>query len=346
MDEVRVIATPDGHPDDVIEIWIYSVAHGRTVKVMTAMTTRPYEPRDAAAVTTLMNVIDEVGGGRAGMTVEATGAMLGSQVACFSTDTRLTFAADGALIAAGTVATPPTGGFRVDLSGGVHPDWRGQGLGRAVLGWQYERAAQIHAATAPQQQWQAEIGVMAGEPTAARLFARLEFAVVRYFFEMLAPTASTRHAPLPAGLRSEMPTPSLDRPIFDAHVEAFADHWGAQRREFDKWLPLALHSKDFQPALSRVAFDNDEIAGYVLTYRDNDPTRGYIGHVGTRRAWRGKGVASALMAEVIEAAGQAGYSSVCLGVDADSPTGAVRVYERAGFKQEHTFVAYRRPIGR
>jgi len=51
------------------------------------------------------------------------------------------------------------------------------------------------------------------------------------------------------------------------------------------------------------------------------------------------------MAEVIEAAGQAGYSYVCLGVDADSPTGAVGVYERAGFKHEHSFVAYRRPIG-
>ena len=113
-----------------------------------------------------------------------------------------------------------------------------------------------------------------------------------------------------------------------------------QRREFDKWLPLALHSKDFRPALSRVAFDGDEIVGYVLTYRDNDPTRSYIGHVGTRRPWRGKAVASALMAEVIEAARQAGYSHVCLGVDADSPTGAVGVYERAGFKRIGRFGAY------
>jgi len=225
----------------------YSVAYGRTVNGMTGMTTRAYGPSDAAAVTALMNVIDEAGGGRAALTVETTGATLSSQIADFSTDTRLTFAPDGALVAAGTVATPPTGGFRVDLFGGVHPDWRGQGLGRAVLSWQYERATQIHATTAPRRQWQAEIGVMAGEPTATRLFARLEFAVVRYFFEMLASTISTSRAALPAGLRSEVPTPGLDRPIFDAHVEAFADHWGAQRREFDKWLPLALHSKDFRP---------------------------------------------------------------------------------------------------
>ena len=311
---------------------------------MADMTTRPYEPNDAAAATALMNVIDQAGGGRAAFTVEAVGAMLASEVAHFPTDTQLTFAADGALAAMGAVATPPTGGYRVDLFGGVHPDRRGQGLGRAVLGWQYDRATQIHAVTAPGEQWQAEVGVMAGEPTAARLLARLEFSVVRYFVEMLASTASTSGATLPAGLRSEVLTPGIDRSLYDAHVEAFADHWGAQRREIDKWLPLALHSKDFRPALSRVAFDGDEIAGYVLTYRDNDPSRSYIGQVGTRRPWRGKGVASALIAEVIEASRQAGYSYVCLGVDADSPTGAVGVYERAGFKREHSFVAYRRAI--
>jgi GNAT superfamily N-acetyltransferase len=307
--------------------------------------TRPYEPSDAAAVTALMNAIDESGGGRAAFTVEGIAAIASSTVARFSTDSRLTFAPDGTLVAAGMVVTPAPGGFRADLFGGVHPGWRGQGLGRAVLGWQYERATQIHAATAPAAQWQAEVGVMAGEPTAVRLFARLGFAPVRYFFEMLAPTAPAVDAPLPAGLRSEVPTPDIDRPLFEAHEEAFDDHWGAQPRDYDKWMSLALHSVNFRPALSRVAFDGDQIAGYVLSYRDNDPSRIYIGQVGTRRPWRRKGLASALMAEVIEASRQAGYAHVCLGVDADSPTGAVGVYERAGFAPEHRFVAYRRPIG-
>jgi ribosomal protein S18 acetylase RimI-like enzyme len=56
-------------------------------------------------------------------------------------------------------------------------------------------------------------------------------------------------------------------------------------------------------------------------------------------------VAGALLAEVIAASAQAGYPHVCLEVDADSLTGAVGVYERAGFTAEHTFVTYRRPIG-
>jgi mycothiol synthase len=323
----------------------YSIAGPRIVDRVADLTTRPYEPGDAAAFTALMNAVDEAGGGRAAFTAEEIDSELSAIVAHFPTDSQLTFAPDGTLVAGGVVSTPPADGFRTDLFGGVHPDWCGQSLGRAVLGWQYERATQIHAATATGTQWQAETRVMTGEPTAARLLARLEFAPVRYFFEMLAPTTTTSGATLPAGLRSEVLPPGIDRSLYEADAEAFTDHWGFQRHEFGNWRSMMLHTEGFRPELSRVVVDGDEIAGYLLSYRDNDPSRINIGRVGTRRRWRGKGVASALMAEVIEASARAGYPYVCLGVDAASPTGAVGVYERAGFKQEHSFVAYRRPIG-
>jgi mycothiol synthase len=322
------------------------VAPAGTVGSVADLNTRSYEPGDAAAVTALMNAIDEVGGGRAGFAVQDVSAMLAATVAHFATDSRLTFAPDGTLVAMGTVPTPPPGGFRVDLFfGGVHPGWRGRGLGRAILGWQYERAAQIHAAGAPQPQWQAETMTVTGEPTATALFTRLGFTAARYSFEMLAPTTATTSATLPAGLRSEPPTPGIERPLYEAHMEAFADHWGHQRREYDKWLPVTVRSDGFRPDLSRVAFDGDEIAGFVLSYRDHDPSRISVGQVGTRRSWRGRGVAGALLAEVIEASALAGFPYLGLEVDADSPTGAVGVYERAGFRQEHSFVTYRCPIG-
>jgi mycothiol synthase len=46
---------------------------------------------------------------------------------------------------------PPTfrGSYRVDLEGRVHPGWRGRGIGRALLGWQLERGAQVHAERHP-----------------------------------------------------------------------------------------------------------------------------------------------------------------------------------------------------
>ncbi len=319
--------------------------HVRIVNGVEELTTRPYQPSDAPVLTALMNTVDEAAGARPAYTVEDVGAELASSVADFGTDSRLTFTPGGTLIAAGLVSTPPPSGFRVHLVGGVHPDWRGQGLGRALLGWQYERAVQIHAARAAGAQWQTETFVMTDDTTAARLLTRLGFAPARYFSEMVASTKSSSGATLPEGLRSEPPTAGIEQALYQADTEAFNDHWDYQRREYDAWLAVTVRSDGFQPDLSRVAFDGAEIAGYVLSHRDLDPSRIYISRVGTRSRWRGKGVASALLAEVIEASARAGYPYVCLGVDADSPTGAVGVYERAGFAREHVFVAYRRPIG-
>jgi GNAT superfamily N-acetyltransferase len=309
------------------------------------LTTRPYEPDDAAAFTALMNTIQEAAGGRAEFTVDETRSLVKALVADLATDTRLVFDGDGTLVAGGIVTTPPAGGFRADIIGGVHPDRHGEGLGRDLLTWQYERATEIHADRASGVQWQVETGTLAGEPSAPRLFDRLGFAPVRYYFDMVAPTSAANPlARLPEGLRSVEVSDDLSHAIYEAHVEAFADHWGYQRREYEPWYALSVGSPNFRPELSRVALDGDQIAGYVLGFDHADPDCVYVGTVGTRRPWRRKGLASALLAEVISAAGKAGMATARLGVDADSPTGAVGVYERAGFVQEHTFVAYRRPI--
>ncbi len=58
---------------------------------------------------------------------------------------------------------------------------------------------------------------------------------------------------------------------------------------------------------------------------------GYIARVGTLRGARGRGIASALLARTLAGLADAGYRYAELGVDADSPTGAGRLYERAGF---------------
>ncbi|GAA3250041.1 hypothetical protein GCM10020216_082490 [Nonomuraea helvata] len=50
------------------------------------------------------------------------------------------------------------------------------------------------------------------------------------------------------------------------------------------------------------------------------------------KEWRGKGVASALIGHALAAFKDQGYESTGLGVDAHNPTGAVRVYSRAGFE--------------
>jgi mycothiol synthase len=308
------------------------------------LSTRPYEEADASTVANMMNAIDVASGAEPGFTGGEVRGYMKTWVRDIGTDSRLVFTTGGTLAAFGVVTPPPDGGTRADTFGGVHPDFVGRGIGRDLFAWQNRRAREIHHEVAPTREWYIEAGASTENARAIRLLERFGYQPVRYFFEMVADLASAApHAPIPAGLRAVPYTAEWAHSLYEAHMEAFADHWGFQKRSYDMWSPGAIGSEDFRADLSRIALDGDDIAGYVLAY-DNIEGRAYIGQVGTRRPWRKRGLASALLRESIEAARASGKSSVSLGVDADSPTGAVGVYERLGFETRHRFVAYRAPL--
>lgn len=70
----------------------------------------------------------------------------------------------------------------------------------------------------------------------------------------------------------------------------------------------------------------------------------YIPLVGTRRAGRKRGIATALLARALAEAQAAGFATASLTVDADSPTGALGLYQRVGFTVRDTWVAQFKPL--
>jgi ribosomal protein S18 acetylase RimI-like enzyme len=308
------------------------------------LTQRGYQPSDAPAVSEFFDIVEEAAGGRGGTTPEYVESLVKGMVHDPATDTRLLFAPDGTLVAAALTPTPPEGGFRVDLMGGVHPRWRGRGIGRELLGWQLERAAEIHRAVAPSTHWEIHVGANTPDEETLRLFRRFELTPVRYWFEMLASTGQVGPVPLPDGLRVMTYDAAWEQDLYTAHTEAFLDHWGYQRRELDEWAGMTVRAEGFAPDLSMIAFDGASIAGYVLSYAGPDPDHLYVALVGVRRLWRRRGLAAALLARVLTAAHAAGRKTVSLGVDAGSPTGAVGVYERVGFTVSREAVTYARPL--
>jgi GNAT superfamily N-acetyltransferase len=311
---------------------------------MTDLQTRPYQTSDAAAVADLINTISRAGGWQTGYVAAEIEDAVHDEVRDPAADTRIITDAEGRLVAAALVPLPPEGGDRVELIGGVHPDRRGEGIGRELLAWQLERAAARRAEIAPDAQWLAQVAAGTADASALRLCERLGFTIARYFLQMTAPTDPPPVAPLADGLRITGPSQEQERRLYAAHTAAFADLWGFQARPFESWAALTVRSEAFRPELSRLALAGDEIAGYVLAYEDAVPGRVYLGQLGTAAAWRRRGVASALLADVLSAAAGAGYTRAALDTDAASPTGAVGVYERAGFAVDQSIAVYRRPV--
>jgi ribosomal protein S18 acetylase RimI-like enzyme len=65
-------------------------------------------------------------------------------------------------------------------------------------------------------------------------------------------------------------------------------------------------------------------------HRSGEPNEGWIAVLGVRARWRGRGLGLALLRGSFCELFRRGRRVIELGVDAENPTGAVGLYERAG----------------
>jgi mycothiol synthase len=128
--------------------------------------------------------------------------------------------------------------------------------------------------------------------------------------------------------------PEDEQRIYEAIQEAFLDHWDFHPVSLEHWREFNVKANNFEPDLWLVAWDGDEVVGASLNYpeRSGDPGHGSVGGLGVRREWRRRGLGEALLRRSFKALHARGLREVRLGVDAENPTGATRLYERAGMR--------------
>jgi ribosomal protein S18 acetylase RimI-like enzyme len=242
-------------------------------------------------------------------------------------------------------------GIRVyTLFGNILPEWRRAGIGTAMLLFNEERLRTV-ASDHPQdgsrffQSWAAdtEIGTEA-------LLKSQDYKPIRYSFDMVRDLSQPiPDAPLPEGLEIRPVEEDHIWPIFRAANEAFRDHWGFRPtadEEFEGWM------KDpcFHPELWKVAWDGDQIAGSVQNFinleenKEHNRKRGYTEGISTRRPWRKRGLASALITESMKMFKKMGMTETAHGVDAENTSGALRLYKKLGYKVVKQYTTFRKPL--
>src|SRR6266540_1357959 len=136
--------------------------------------------------------------------------------------------------------------------------------------------------------------------------------------------------------------PGQEREIFDASEDAFQDHWGFVPHDYHEWRAWTVERPSFDPSLWLIARDGDEIAGISLCYVGEG--EGWVGVLGVRRPWRKRGLGRALLLESLRELRRRGMPCGALGVDSENPTGATRLYERAGMNVVNQSDAYKKDI--
>jgi GNAT superfamily N-acetyltransferase len=228
--------------------------------------------------------------------------------------------------------------------GGVRPSHRRRGLGTQLFAWAVQRGTEIAPTLDAELPTKLETDCVEHQVDLRAIATKAGYEPVRHFLEIVRPTREpVPDLDAPAGLELMAWTPELDEQARLAHVESFADHWGSEPRTPEEWAQWYTGHRAFRPDLSFLAVDpaSGEVACLVLcaAYPQDwatAPVEAWVNTVGTRRAWRGKGVASWLMAESLRriAAADDGFERAILGVDAENPTGALRVYRRLGFAED------------
>ncbi|HEY1354157.1 MAG TPA: GNAT family N-acetyltransferase [Ktedonobacteraceae bacterium] len=170
-----------------------------------------------------------------------------------------------------------------------------------------------------------------------------EFAEVRRFWEMqIALPAAPAIARWPQGVQLRPFDPGrASRAVFEADEEMFRDHWGHLPQDYPTWRHWTVERADFDPTLWFVAYAGEQIVGLSLC---RDGARGWVDTLGVARAWRGQGLGLALLVHSFGAFFQRGRQRVGLGVDAQSLTGAPRLYERAGMHIAQENVIYEKVL--
>lgn len=233
---------------------------------------------------------------------------------------------------------------RLHGDGYVHPRYRGQGIGTFLLRTLETHARQqIHLAPA-ESQVSIRNGVDGADSSGQELHEHEGYQPIRYFWRMRFGMHAMPDPPqVPVGTSLRTFDPDQDeRALFNALEEAFSDHWGHIPWEFDWWRQRNIVRPDFDPGLWFLAQQDEQIAGGVLgKFRQNI---GWIGTLGVRRAWRRKGIGLALLQQTFVEFFRRGIKTVELSVDAQNPTGATSLYERAGMHRAHEYVVYEKVI--
>lgn len=259
---------------------------------------------------------------------------------------------DGQVVAhfALTPRAPADGALTLSVDGTVHPDHRRQGISSQLLPRMVSRAHDFvreHGADLRP----VIIGQALSENTdIAEILERHGLGPARWTFVMQADlSGTTEPAPaLPDGYDLSTWAGVDQEEMRVAHNHAFAAHPGFAPWSPEMWSHRVADSRNSRPELSLVVRDGSgAVAAYIQSSEFDATTEAtgrrdaFVSKVGTLDGHRRRGLAGALLRIALHRYREAGFDTSSLEVDSENPTGALGVYQAAGFRTTKRWTNYR-----
>lgn len=228
-------------------------------------------------------------------------------------------------------------GSRVVADGYVHPDLRGRGVGSVLV-----EAAERRALEEPGRVY--VLYATLGEYSRP-FFEGRGYRLVRHQWRMVIDLDEEPEVVVPSGIKIRVYRPGEEREIHAAVEEAWSvGGWEHQPRTYEEYAKDTFYRAGHDPSLYQVAVVDGEIVGVALNDWKHNGDWGWIGTLGVKPPWRRRGIGEALLKRSFAVFFGRGERRVALGVDTESPTGATRLYERAGMRVLYEVIVYEKEL--
>jgi mycothiol synthase len=266
-------------------------------------------------------------------------------------DIRHIFAPNGELVGHVEVWTTANPLVHPEIWARLDPEYEDLGIGTWMIHWAEGRALRALPNVRSDLRFTSRISNYRTAANAKKLFEDLGYRHIRSLHLMhIDMDAPVPEAEFPEGITLRTYNPASDaEAVYIAENDAFRDHFGHVEKPFEEGLKRWKRDREhegYDPTLYFLAMDGNEIAGMNIcrSYVHYDPDRAWVRSIGVRRPWRKRGLGIALLRHAFNEFYRRGKRKVGLGVDAQSLTGAVRLYEAAGMHIDQTFDTYEKEL--
>ena len=213
----------------------------------------------------------------------------------------------------------------------------GKGLIRDVIAESLKKAAEVHP------DYEHLFGVNTKDQVMREALESFGMQVIRTYWHMkrlLDPQAKADTNKEDFEIRLVSSRQDLET-WWALHQDAFSNHFGFAPRPMELWIEQTTAAGTMDPEGCFLAFYAGQPAGFVQMANANYHLNGgYVDLIGVAHKYQGLGLGQLLLQHAINFSVDQGREFIELNVDTGNESGALKLYEKLGFKPNSSWVQY------